>query len=209
MTKHSQSSGLVRLLSGWVTVMLLLCAGVEVRAVTITPDVIFTVRNSILGRQLDDDGGSGFQGLISNVSFNDRTFFDFDLSSAEAAPQADLTFELSCVGCGRIDVGTVFLSTYTANGIPETDDWLVAGRSQIASLIPSGIYTIDISDIYNAALGGYLGFALEISLDRQAFLGPDFSSRGIIEINAVPEPGSFTLLALGVVILGSRRIRTF
>jgi hypothetical protein len=171
------------------------------------PDVVFTTRIDEVPPIIVDDTNdlNGFLGLLSNFPppfpFIDRTFIDFDLSSLSAVSEANIAFELSNLEANDV----VTLSIYQgANGIAEAADF-DAQLTTLFDLSNNGFFLLDITDVFNNALGGFLGFAFTVGENQQASLGSNFGDgAGFIDIDFtpvtnVPEPTPLILLLTGVL----------
>ena len=105
-------------------------------------------------------------------------------------------------GNGLVNTGSLFVIVVFVQG-----DWTGAHASQLQLLGINPAFNIsDNFSTYNAGLNATV-FAASATSDGSTAFGPNLSFRLNGDVSPVPEPGSFLLLGLGLLLIGVWRRR--
>jgi len=182
----------------------------QTEAAIIAADTYFTLRSTVNAgpaTEIDATFGGGFQGFVTNVEGGqvDHTHWEFDMSLI-GGPVQNATLDWSWFSSQATD--TVFVETYSADGIASLADWVVTSGTPYASFNATTT-TLDITNLINASLGlSHLGIVFSIdSHPNQAFLGQSVDPMSLSFASAVPEPSIIAIFGLGLLGLGFARRR--
>jgi hypothetical protein len=183
----------------------------------------YTVRDlpvNGVGDTLDDTvGGGGFWGFVTEIaSFQDETFFEFDLGGQAVASQWLLKFSILDGSSGPSDgLIHVPIAHYLASGLSNLGVFGTGtdfATAMFTTLSGPEAFIIDATTQVNAAIQSgdpFIGFRFHDPIN----LGFDGSSQNflldqpaaVLEAVVVPEPSTVTLTMLGLVGLVMRRRR--
>ncbi|NJN51263.1 MAG: PEP-CTERM sorting domain-containing protein [Gammaproteobacteria bacterium] len=134
--------------------------------------------------------------------------FDFFVATGDIDPLADVFFNLIF---GDYDVVPAGLGFIRADGSTFAQALTVQAPTA-DGLIQSAFATLAFADVFTSALGGFSGYlAVNFNAPNEPYTAFDFVELAVTPISVdptpVPEPGTLSLLAAGLLGLAIRRRR--
>ena len=153
----------------FIGILLLSLVAPAVQALTLSPDIVFTLRDEFPPldgiADFSSTGPSGFTGFITNVDFIDETFFEYAVGSEIVA---SATLSIGAVIYDPLGTNmTMDVSSYN-NGTGAVQFGLFGTGDYLATVPLTEFFTLntivlDISALYNNAVAAnddFLGFRL-------------------------------------------------
>ena len=187
----------------------------QASAAVINPTANFTLRsttNAGPASAMDSTwGNGGFEGFITNLEGSqvDHTYLEYSMAGF-GGPVASATLDFTMSGSAG-DI--VSMGSYAANGIAELAEWSTTQTPFTTFGAGAGVYSIDITALINATLGGpaFIGFGFSVDPHpQQAFFA--MSAAPAINFTAaaapIPEPSTVLLMGSGLAGLAVLRRRS-
>ena len=192
----------------FIGILLLSLVAPAVQALTLSPDIVFTLRDEFPPldgiADFSSTGPSGFTGFITNVDFIDETFFEYAVGSEIVA---SATLSIGAVIYDPLGTNmTMDVSSYN-NGTGAVQFGLFGTGDYLATVPLTEFFTLntivlDISALYNNAVAAnddFLGFRLHNAIAIDGNIPQARYADSSLELSAIPLPAAAWLFATALI----------
>lgn len=188
--------------------MLVFLVAPSVQALTVTPDIFFTVRDDSPADGTADISSvvtpGGFTGFVTNDNFVDETFIEFAIGS-QSVTSATFSVEMLILDTGGFDK-TFDISSYNnGNGAVQLNlfgagDYITTAR--VEEFFTLNTISLDLSALYNSAVAAgddFLGIRLHNAVAFDGASPQVFYNDSSLNLGEVPIPAAIWLFGTALI----------